>query len=174
MPSDFSRATIDRHREAGTCHLCGGVVDASKGYHGATGAHWDCQKAFENESDQIFAKVGGLRPARKPRCPEGQGRTAKKALAMAVEALEKAVGTPIFDVNQWNQQGAHRGQRWDLDAWGLTFRMRVNGGVIQGSASSLATMTQCVAADHLCASPEDMSNTWSLHPRSKPAADTPG
>lgn len=48
MPKDdryFGR-TISEHREAGTCWLCGGQVERSQGYHGATGVHWTCSDAL--------------------------------------------------------------------------------------------------------------------------------
>lgn len=38
--------TIAEHVDAGTCWLCGRTVDRAQGYHGATGAHWNCSKAL--------------------------------------------------------------------------------------------------------------------------------
>ncbi len=41
--------TIAEHRDIGTCWLCGGRVERAQGYHGATGAHWECSKALTTQ-----------------------------------------------------------------------------------------------------------------------------
>ncbi len=37
------RDKIDRHRDAGTCHICGEVVVDGTPVHGLTGAHYECE-----------------------------------------------------------------------------------------------------------------------------------
>lgn len=85
----------------------------------------------------------GFKPKR---AKEGEGATAKKAKAKALAALEKVLGTTPYDVTFWNQQGAHRGPKWDLDRWGLNFSFDYLGHSMRGSASCLATMTDCARA----------------------------
>jgi len=159
------RALLDAHQEAGTCYLCGLPVIAGQAHHGATGAHWDCTRADNKKTDEAFAKVDqglrtlGVKPRRKR---EGDGATAMKAKALAVAAIEEALGVPIYDVTTWNQQGVYRGPRWDLDAWGLSFWFHLDGHRFGGQASSLATMTQCVRYKKLKASREDVAHTFSL------------
>lgn len=160
-----ARAAIQAHIDAGTCHVCGATVDFAQGYNGATGAHWDCSKKLQidvetsmSRMDAALAKLSG----KMPRAAEGQGATAKKALALGVAAVEAALKTTLRDVRQWNQQGPYRGPKWDLDAWGMNFTFDSDGHTFAGSASSLATMSACVKAGGLRAVPADVANTFSL------------
>lgn len=143
---DDFRAFIAWHREKDICYICEKPVVSGQAHHGATGAHWSCHDAEDKKAEEAFAKVGGLKLSRKP---EGAGRIATKAKKMAVEAIESALGAVLFDVSLWNQQGAYRGPRWDLDTWGIYFKFERSGNVLQGSASTLGTMTACVKAGGL-------------------------
>lgn len=53
--SDF-KALISWHIENGTCYICEKSVEHSQGYHGATGAHWDCIKHEETQTKEAFAR----------------------------------------------------------------------------------------------------------------------
>lgn len=155
---DF-RAVIAAHRDSGTCYICGKPVVDGEAYHGATGAHWDCHAANETTSKQAVERGDealrslGFKP-RKPRKPEGQGATALKAKAMAVSAIEQALGEKLFDVTLWNQKGVYRGARWDLDQWGLAFKFIRDGHTFAGQASSLSGMTACARAKAMKATPD--------------------
>ena len=169
---DDFRALIDWHRVRGTCYVCELPVDASQGYHGVTGAHWDCVKTEEKKTEEAFSRADqgfrelGFKPRRKR---EGEGAIAQKCKAMAVTALQEALGVSIYKVTMWNQQGSYRGPRRDLDSWGVGFWFEVDGREFSGSASSLSTMTQCVHEfKRLKASREDVSHTFSLWEYSKP------
>ena len=157
MDRDEFRALIDKHMDAGTCYVCGKAANPSEGLHGITGAHWDCTQAEARKTDDAIAKADaglrsiGLKPRRKR---EGEGATAQKAKALAVAALEAAIGAPLSEVTMWNQQGVYRGPRWDLDAWGVHFSYECDGYVFKASASSLATMTQCLSFKRLKAEPD--------------------
>lgn len=161
---DF-RALIDWHMENGTCYICSKPVDHSEGYHGGTGAHWDCVQQENKKTEEAFARVDqgflsiGIKPKRRR---EGEGRTAQKCKAMAVAAIEEALGVRLYDITIWNQQGAYRGPRWDLDAWGLTFWFDRDGHRFSGDASSLPTMTQCLKFKRLRAVKEDLAHSFSL------------
>lgn len=162
--SDF-KALISWHMENGTCYICGKTVDPSQGYHGATGAHWDCTQREKKKTEEAFARVDagfrsiGIKPKRRK---EGQGVTAQKCQALAVAAIEEALGAKVYDITLWNQQGAYRGPRWDLDAWGMSFWFDRGGHKFSGQASSLATMTQCIKFKRLRAVKEDLGHTFSL------------
>lgn len=160
------RERIARHREAGTCHICGQPVENGQAIHGVTGAHWDCNEREDREAQEVFERVdeklGGVKPVRK-RCREGEGKTAQRAKALAVSAIEIELGALIYDVKLWNQQGIYRGPRWDLDVWGLSFKFRRDGYECLGSASSLATMTESAKAKKLRAVPDDVPLTYSLY-----------
>lgn len=108
------------HCENGTCYICEQPVVNGQARHGATGAHWICHAAEEQKTQEAFARVGGI----KSRAKEGTGKTASKARALAVAALEQALDAQLFDVRMWNQQGVYRGPRWDLDSWGLYFSFK--------------------------------------------------
>lgn len=155
--SNSFRENIQAHRDAGTCYICGKPVAEGESHHGATGAHWGCHKAEEEETAKIIARgdaaIASLGLKRKRRS-EGEGATATKAKALAVVAIEEALSTKIYDITLWNQQGVYRGPRWDLDVWGLNFSFEQNGHKIGGSASALATMTQCVKCRKLVATPD--------------------
>lgn len=45
--------TIAEHFDNGSCWLCGEVVDRSRGYHGATGAHWACTSALTKQYEAL-------------------------------------------------------------------------------------------------------------------------
>lgn len=163
MTSAF-RALIDKHRDAGTCHICGLAVDPARGYHGATGAHWDCTEAEKAKTDEVMAKGDralkalGFKPRRRR---EGEGEVAQKCKTLATQALQELLGVPIYRVTMWNQKGVYRGPRWDLDSWGLHFYFEKHGSEFSGSASSLATMTQCLTFKRLKAV-EDGVSCYSL------------
>lgn len=161
MKDDF-KAMLAAHREAGTCYLCKLPVIEGQERHGALGCHWECHSKSEQEADAIFAKVGGLTVS--TRKPEGEGQTALRAKALAVAAIEAQLGQPIHDVTVWNQKGVYRGPRWDLDAWGLNFRCRLGDSEIAGSASSLATLSQCAKSKAMTARQTDAPFTFDLYP----------
>ncbi|WP_409959231.1 hypothetical protein [Acidovorax sp.] len=159
------RAEIQAHYDAGTCFLCGQMVDHSLGYNGATGAHWDCDRKLQADAEESISRMDSALARmgiKTKRVPEGQGATAKKALSLGVAAVEAALGVTIFDVHLWNQQGAYRGPHWDLDAWGFSFSFELDGHKFSGAASSLARMTPCVRAGRLTAVLEDTSHSFSL------------
>lgn len=165
------REKIAAHREAGTCYICGHQVDPAQGIHGVTGAHWDCAQNEERKTKAAIERVDGAFSSlgfKAKRKREGQGKTALRAKALAIEALESALQAKLEEVNLWNQQGAYRGPRWDLDTWGLDFRFQKDGHRFTGSASSLATMTQCVKAKRLHATPEGLAHSFSLWPAATP------
>lgn len=163
------RAAIAAHRDAGTCHLCEKPVVDGEAHHGATGAHWDCHSKQESDAVKADARLAQLAHSipGKPRAPrkrEGEGKTALKAKALAVSALEAYLDAKLHSVSIWNQQGVHRGPRWDLDAWGLYFKFERDGHTFGGSASSLATMTQCVKWQKLDATPSGGAFSFDLGP----------
>lgn len=166
-PAESFRDMIARHRDANTCYLCDKPVVAGQAHHGATGAHWDCSEALTraveqpNPLDAIRALIG--KPARTRRKREGEGATALKAKALAVAALELELGTTLFDVSVWNQQGLYRGPRWDLDCWGMYFKFEREGRTCSGQASSLATMGQCVKWRRLGVSESDLCFSYDIH-----------
>lgn len=45
--------TIAEHFDDGSCWLCGEVVDRARGYHGATGAHWECTSALTKQYESL-------------------------------------------------------------------------------------------------------------------------
>lgn len=150
------RQNIHHHKDAGTCYLCGKEVLDGQPRHGGTGAHWACAEKFDAEAAKAEALldefIGKSTPApARPRKPEGQGKTAQKALALAKAAIEAELGSEITDLRVWNQQGVYRGPRWDLDAWGFHFAFGYRGVTLSGQASSLSTMSACVAAKKLYA-----------------------
>lgn len=159
------KALISWHMDRGTCYICSKAVDPSDGYHGGTGAHWDCVTREEKKTKQAFDRVDagfrspGIKPKRKR---EGEGVTAQKCKAMAVAAIEDALGVTVYDITLWNQQGVYRGKRWDLDAWGMAFWFDRDGHKFSGQASSLATMTQCLKFKRMKAVAEDLGHTFTL------------
>ena len=159
------RALTSWHKDRGTCYICSKAVDPSQGYHGGNGAHWDCLRLEEKKTEEAFARVDagfrslGIKPKRKR---EGEGVTAQKCKAMAVAAIEEALGEKVYDITLWNQQGAYRGPRWDLDAWGMAFWFNRDGHKFSGQASSLATMTQCIKFKRMKAVQEDLEHTFTL------------
>jgi hypothetical protein len=161
MSTDF-KSMLRAHKEAGTCYLCKLPVLDGEERHGSLGCHWACHKRDEEEAKAIFARVGGLAVSK--RKPDGEGKTAQRAKVLAVAAIEAHIGQSIYDVNIWNQKGAYRGPRWDLDAWGLNFRFLLDGSEIAGSASSLATMTACAKSSGLIAGKTDIAFTYDLYP----------
>lgn len=164
------RAKIATHRDAGTCYLCEKPVVAGEAHHGATGAHWDCSQKLEDDVKKADANLRMLKHSRRaPRAPrkrEGEGTMALKVKALAIAALESALGATITETTMWNQQGAHRGPRWDLDSWGLYFKFQQDGREMGGSASSLSTMTQCSKWGKLVALPAGLAFAFDLaqHP----------
>jgi hypothetical protein len=167
------RERLARHQAAGTCYLCGEAVVDGQARHGATDAHWDCTRNENKKLEAAWAKVGGIapKPARKQ---EGEGRTALRAKALALAALQEAVGAPLEDITVWNQKGVYRGPRWDLDAWGLHFWFYKDGHRFSGSASSLATMGDCVRYKRLEAKPEGVAFSHTLweHPAKQVSEDS--
>lgn len=129
------------------CTICGKVVEDFTPVYSITGNHYDCEfpdgrKTAEELIAELDQKLGRLvgKPKKK-RAAEGTGRTARKAQSRAVEAIEMALGFELYDVHIWNQQGAYRGEHWDLDAWGIHFSFKdATGHEFKGQASSLATM----------------------------------
>lgn len=156
------RAYMAWHRENGTCYICERPVADGQAYHGATGVHWDCHAAEERKTEEAFAKVGGL----KSRAREGTGKIAIQAKELAVKAIECVLRAELFDVAMWNQQGAYRGPRWDLDSWGLSFKFERDGHVFSGQASSLSTMTACVKVGAMKATETgDIAFDFSIDPQ---------
>lgn len=129
-----------------------------------TDNHYCCE--FPNGQttlDDQFRELGIGK--RKSRAREGTGKTAVKAQKLAVAALERELGAELFDVLIWNQQGVYRGVRWDLDSWGLRFSFIRDGHTFSGQASSLETMTACVKAGAMKATPDrSISFMFSIDP----------
>lgn len=144
----MSHAEAVRHLVSKNCKKCGEPVYADQGYYSVTGEHWGCHEStntIEKRGESRAAKVRDLSSIfLRRRCPEGQGKVARRVKSLAVEAIEKASGGQVHTVTMWNQQGAYRGMKWDLDAWGINFRIILDGHDFGGCASSLATMTQCL------------------------------
>lgn len=146
--------TTDEH----VCTICGKVVVDFTPIYSITGNHYDCEfpngrKSTRDLIAELDKTLGSLvgKPKR-TRAADGTGRTAKKAQARAVAAIEKALGFELFDVYIWNQQGAYRGAHWDLDAWGLHFSFNDDTGhTFKGSASSLGTMGFIVKSKYVYA-----------------------
>lgn len=137
--------------EVQVCAICGNPVNPGDGIYTITGNHYDCEFPKGRASFAEIAKdmddalsAFGFKPKRH-KGKEGTGRVALKAKAMAVEAIQRELGTEIFDVVMWNQQGAYRGARWDLDRWGLDFRFMLDPQhPMSGSASCLARMSDFI------------------------------
>lgn len=160
MSSKSFKELIAIHLKKGTCYLCRKRVVDGEGIHALTGAHWNCHKAEEDKVYENMEKMG-VRLRKK----EGEGKVALKAKELAVAAIEKELGTKLESVTIWNQQGVYRGPRWDLDSWGLHFSFELNGHVHTGDASSLATMTKCVAAKKMKAVKEKYGFSFALYPK---------
>ena len=162
-----------RHLVTSACPSCGEPVYADQGVYSITKEHWTCHEA-SILSDRELSEITRIRPRRRP---EGEGAIAQRAKKLAVAALEAAVGAPLEEINLWNQQGAYRGPKWDLDAWGLDFTFLRDGHQIRGSASSLATMTACVRdcahGRRLIAQPTgDLAFSYDLTAEVRPTAHT--
>ena len=119
---------------------CGEAVYADQGYYSITGEHWACSAGAAKSLIKEPAQRLGARKRRR----EGEGKLALRIRKLAIAAIEQATGGAVHEVTMWNQQGAYRGQRWDLDAWGIHFRILLDGRSCAGSASSMATMTACL------------------------------
>lgn len=135
------------------CTICKRPVINGEARYTPTDNHYSCE--FPNGQttlDDLCRELGIDK--RKPRKREGTGKTAIKAQNLAVAALALELDAELFDVLIWNQQGAYRGVRWDLDRWGLQFSFIRDGHTFSGQASSLATMTACVKAGAMKASAE--------------------
>lgn len=52
----MSREEIQRHREAGTCHLCDKPVLDGQATNGATGAHWDCCEKLDADIKALMGE----------------------------------------------------------------------------------------------------------------------
>lgn len=160
--------------ETMVCTICTKPVLAGQARYTITNNHYDCEfPGGRQAADESFALVSkqmdgalaafGIKPKR-TKAREGTGKTATKAQALAVAAIEKAVGETLFDVTLWNQQGAYRGKHWDLDRWGLFFSFKRDGHVFKGQSSTLATMTQCARSTTLVAKPGGMAFSFEVEP----------
>lgn len=133
------------------CSICKKAVIDGAEIHGLTGNHWACVYPNGHESlEQIIERgdraLAGLtgKPYRKPRAREGEGPGALKCKEWARLALEDLFDAPVTITAMWNQQGAYRGPRWDLDVWGLFFV--VGDSNLKNSASSLSRMSEHLKA----------------------------
>ncbi len=156
------------------CTICTKPVLAGQARYSITENHYDCQ--FPNgrkAADESFADVSkkmdgalaalGFKPKR-IKAQEGAGKTATKAKALAVKAIEETLGLPVFDVSFWKQQGAYRGKHWDLDRWGLTFSFNEDDHVFKGQSSTLATMTECARSKAMVARHGDVAHSFAVEP----------
>lgn len=158
-------------RNDACCSICKRPVVDGQAYYSITGNHYDCEfPRGRQTADQLIAELdeklaaSGIKPKRR-KAQEGTGATATRAKTLAIAAIEAALGESLFDVTLWNQQGAYRGARWDLDRWGLCFSFRRDGHTFKGQASSLATMTDCVKAGVMKATPSSgMAFDFSIEP----------
>lgn len=167
------RDEIHRHMDAGTCFICKQLVKPEQGLNEATGAHWDCQS---NTTKIALARSGWplvFRQNFKRRRPCGEGRTAKRIRRMAEVALSKVVGYPVTVTLIWMQEGAYRGPKWDLDAWGVHWEYTPPGFTkpIKMLASSLSTMGGYKGFD-MEASFNGRHSDWTLDPVPKPNRQT--
>lgn len=174
--------------DTSVCILCGKPVLPGEAHYSLTGNHYDCQfpagrrgsdpgsASIPRASDpEVFAVLDAAlqalsfksRSLRKKRAPEGAGATALKVQALAVKAIEAELGAVLTDVSLWNQQGAYRAERWQLDRWGIAFSFLRDGRLCKGTASSLARMTDCVKAGTIVATPGDLAFSFQLDPASE-------
>ena len=156
------------------CTICNKPVLAGEGRYSITDNHYDCEfpngrraadasfAGISKQMDNAFAALG-FKPKR-VKAEEGTGKTAIKAKALAVKAIEEALGVPVFGVMQWNQKGAYRGKHWDLDRWGLTFSFNQDGHVFTGQSSTLATMTECAKSQAMVASSGGVAFSFEVEP----------
>lgn len=166
-----SAATTQRVLVTAACRSCGKPVYTDQGYHAVTERHWECEKALTTDFEQASARVDalmsdfGVRPKRHKKS-EGSGAIAIKVKAMAVAAVEEHLGRKLETVMLWNQQGAYRGDKWDLARWGIHFEVRLSegGSPLRGSAHSWTRMTDCAKAKKMVAHREDGEFGFNVEP----------
>lgn len=56
---DF-RDLIEKHKDEGTCLLCGKPVEDGQAVHGLTGAHYECYEAQMAKAEYSFFKLDTL------------------------------------------------------------------------------------------------------------------
>lgn len=155
------------------CSFCHQPLVDGQAIYTRTMDHYDCKfpngpekheplEAIFARGDAALRKLGVHVPRAKK--PEGEGETAIKAKALAKEAIERELGVPIEIESLWNQQGDYRGKSWDLDRWGLNFTFVLDGHRHRGTASTLATMTDCVKAKRMRAQERDLAFDYSVEP----------
>lgn len=157
----------DRPRDLAkeSCDYCKQPVYCDEGIHGISHNHYRCEagvkEKFEEDSkkiDAIFAELG-IKPKRKR---EGTGKTAQKALKVAIDAIEAMSGGKVLNPLVWNQRGAYRGQRWDLAAWGVDFDLQFKEGeeICKGSFACWASMTAVSKMEKLAIVEEGIPYTY--------------
>lgn len=57
---DDYREKINRHIDAGTCHVCGLPVVDGQARNGLSGAHWACEEAGEANFEKALNKLTGM------------------------------------------------------------------------------------------------------------------
>ena len=83
-----------------------------------------------------------------------------------VYRMEEHLGRKLETVMLWNQQGAYRGDKWDLARWGIHFEVRLSegGSPLRGSAHSWTRMTDCAKAKKMVAHREDGEFGFNVEP----------
>jgi hypothetical protein len=107
--------------------------------------HYDCHAGVSMESaiakgDKAMSALlgeAGMK-AKKPRARAGTGALAQHVKQLVVNALEAEFGEAVTRANLWLQEGDYRGQKWDLDSWGVDAVVGTGGLLI--CCSSLAPM----------------------------------
>lgn len=54
------REELQKHRDAGTCFICGKPVLDGQPRHGATGAHWACTEDTQDKAKVLSSEVAAL------------------------------------------------------------------------------------------------------------------
>ncbi len=160
---------IGRHIVKARCSVCHEIVYADQGYHGISMDHYDCHKAHEAplpSVDEIISKgdaamegmfaAFGKKP-KKPRIRSGEGKLAQHVRQLVINALEEKFGVPVKSAEIWLQEGAYRGQKWDLDSWGIDAHIGGEGNLLC-CCSSLAPMGDYRSCKKVILSHTDMHN----------------
>lgn len=141
------------------CALCGKPVYSEQGYHTITQNHFDCEKKLD-EQVETFSKE--LDAYKKPRARSGTGALAQKVKSMVISALERETGETIVlsTVNLWLQNGAYRGQHWDLDSWGVDAEATGRNTFCCSSLAPMSHYKKC----HQVSLQHDVMNCYHISP----------
>lgn len=157
------------------CSICGNEIEEFAPIYTITGNHYSCQfpdgvksasELIADLDEKLNKLLGRSSTAIKKskRVEEGLGAIALKAKEKAIAAVEAILGFPIYDILLWNQKGAYRGPRWDLDAWGFHFSFKDDSGhEFKGHASSLAIMTAIAKSKYVYCVKEQGFATFSIY-----------